>query len=658
VPSRKEAKNRPPEPSGSAARPRRIFGKGPRGRGLRLGLGLGLGPGTIGLLAALTAAALYTPTVPYGWVWDDTFLVSTHGAGGVGAEGFRPVASLLYRLEWVLGYGTPLFAHLASLILHAVATWLVFRLALHVGGRPLIAFLISLLFAAHPIHTEAVAYVSGRPDVLATVFALSALLLARSAELCSPEGCRSWKIWPAYFALAAAVLSDEVAIVTPLLLIGLDRWGRVPVPWRRRLTHYSGFFAIVLVYLLVRFTVGGGSEPVQGSAHAVSGVDPAARAWAVPIAFFELAKSLLVPYPLNAVRTLTAEEAASILNRLAPFALLLALAAFTFWRRRDPLARVGGLILLLAIVPALPIPWLLGSYGEERGLYFASVGFCLLVGSIYVWLASIVPNLRPVMVVAGVVVAGLAGAGTELRLPVWRDNVSLLESTAKADPRDPKPHIMLSDYFSADRSWAAALQEVDRALAIDPRNHEALARRVVFLSQLGRYQEAAETARRAIRLNPHDAMSYANLSDALVHLGKATEGVAAARRAVETDSTLVNAWYDYGVALAADGKVEDAIRAYRKAIALDPNQILALNNLGALLGSAGRLEEARDLYLKVVEIAPGSVEARMNLALAYFRLGDRDNAAKQRDQVKRLDPSALQELDRLMGTTPGRARPR
>src|SRR5947207_649160 len=83
------------------------------------------------------------------------------------------------------------------------------------GARRGIAFVAALLFAAPPVHVEAVAYISGLPDLLATVFVLTALLLARSAELCTPEGCRSWKIWPAYAAMVAAVLSDEVAIVTP-----------------------------------------------------------------------------------------------------------------------------------------------------------------------------------------------------------------------------------------------------------------------------------------------------------------------------------------------------------------------------------------------------------------------------------------------------------
>jgi len=601
----------------------------------------------LGILCAFAAIALYLPALPYGWVWDDRLLVLSNGAGGVGAEGFRLLTSLLFRLEWALGYGTPLFAHMVSIFLHGLATWLFFRMALRVGARPWIAFAATLLFAAHPVHAESVAYVSGLPDLLATVFVLTALLLARSAELCRPEGCRSWKIWPAYVAMVAAVLSDEAAIVAPLLLVGLDRWGPVRVPWRRRLTHYSGFFAIVLIYLLVRYASGGGSTPTPGSADAVSGIDAAARGWAVPMALLEYLKMLVFPHPLNALRTLHASEVASWTDRVAPFAALAVLALIVGWRRRDPLARAGALLLVLPLLPALPLPPFIGSFAVERGAYLASVGFCLIVASIYAWAARSFPVVRPLLFVAAVAIAALAALGTLLRLPVWRDNVTLLFAAAAADPSDPEPHLTLVDYFGQARQWPAALAEIDRAIALDPKNHAAVAKRTAILSQLGRHSEAEASARHALELEPNDAASYVNLSDALLQQGKIAEGVDAARRATEIDSTIADGWYNYGVALAAHGDAAGAIRAYQRTIALRPDDILAINNLGTILGGTGKMEEARDLFVRLVALAPKSLQARMNLALAYLRLGDREGAAREREAVRKLDPGAVKRLDEL-----------
>src|SRR5258706_15174998 len=161
-----------------------------------------------------------------------------------GAEGgSHPAVSALYRMEWLIGVGSPALYHFTSVLLHAAATWLVFRLIRGVGAAPGIAFGAALLFAAHPIHVEAVGYVTGRPDLLAAVCALGALGIARSAPVCAPGGCRWWRIYPAYALLAIAVLSDEVALVTPLLLIGLDRWGSPRIPARGRVTIYAGVVA-------------------------------------------------------------------------------------------------------------------------------------------------------------------------------------------------------------------------------------------------------------------------------------------------------------------------------------------------------------------------------------------------------------------------------
>ncbi|HYJ32617.1 MAG TPA: hypothetical protein VE326_05305, partial [Candidatus Binatia bacterium] len=340
-----------------------------------------MSPGLVALIPALAALVLYLPALRYGWVWDDGTLAVSHATKSALSEGFHPAVGALYRLEWFAGIGNPSFYHLTSVVLHAVATWLFYLLIRGViaggvgaedagagtragtgagtgagtrgGMGAAIAMGASLLFAAHPIHTEAVAYVTGRADLLATACALGALVIARSAPVCAPGGCRSWRVWPAYLLLAVAVLSDEVALVTPLLLVGLDRWGwpRVsdrggpptghearPTGHEGRATIYWGFTAVALASLLARI-----------GAHALRLNEPhdqvaaGAGIWAPLIAAGEYLRALLVPYPLNAMRTLTPSDAASWSLRLQALGGLALVALFTWLRRRDPLARVGAL---------------------------------------------------------------------------------------------------------------------------------------------------------------------------------------------------------------------------------------------------------------------------------------------------------------------------
>jgi len=617
-----------PPKSASEARPAVV--RGPREP---------MSPVLVALIPALAALVLYLPALRYGWVWDDGTLAVSHATRSALSQGFHPAVGVLYRLEWLAGIGNPSFYHLTSVLLHAVATWLFYLLIRGTGAGGAIAMGASLLFAAHPIHTEAVAYVTGRADLLATACALGALVLARSAPVCAPDGCRSWRVWPAYALLAIAVLSDEVALVTPLLLIGLDRWGSPRVSERGRRTVYWGFTAVAVAGLLARI-----------GAHALRLNEPhdqvaaGTALWAPLIAAGEYLRALLAPYPLNAMRSLTTADAASWALRLQALGALALIALFVWVRRKDPLARTGALLLFLPLLPALPIGPFQGTFVEERAAYFASAGFVFLVASLVAWIAG---RSRETRIAAAAVMAAIvlgAGALTMSRLPVWSSNVALLDDAVRHDPRDPAAHVALADQYIAEGNYHAALASLDRAIAVDSTRALAWHRRTLLLNRMGKLPEAEASGRHAVAIQPSEAIFWANLGDILTREGKTHDANAANGRAVALDPKNPDNWYNYGVSLAASDSLPQAMQAYRRAIALNPGHFQAVNNLGAALAISGRIPEARDVYLKAVELEPSSVQARMNLALAYLRLGDIAGASAQREAVQKLDPAAAMQL--------------
>ncbi|MEK7315893.1 MAG: tetratricopeptide repeat protein [Candidatus Eisenbacteria bacterium] len=617
---------------------------------------LSLSPNALAVVAGFVAGLLYLPSLQYGWVWDDALLASTRGAGGAAAEGFRPLLSLLQRGEWMLGAGGPALSHFTNLMLHAAGTWLFFHLAIHLGASAMIAFVTALLFGAHPVHVESVAFVSGRAAMMAAVFSLASLLAARIPAVRGPDGGGSRTIWLALALYAAAAFTDASAAVTPFLLVGLDRWATPRVPLAQRRNHYAGFFAIWLASLALRFLLP--AAPVATLAE--RGLPAGHEGAAIFHSLGTYLAMLAWPNPLNAIRSLSAGAAAA-----APWLPLLPLAALVaalVWsRRHDPLARVGGLVLLLGVVPALPLPGLAGPYAAERLAYLPSVGMCLLATSILAWLAEPPRGARTAATAIGLLLAGLAAYATVVRVPVWRDNVSLLQASAAADPRDPEPYLRLAEHHAAMGDAEAALSALDRAIERDSTLAGAFSTRALALGTLGRWSEAEASARRATTITPENAEAWANLGDALTQQGKSAEAIAASRRAVELDSTQALLWYNYGVSLAATQDAEGAGEAYRRALAIDSTYVGAWNNLGANLGGQGRLEEARHAYEKAVELAPSSLQARMNLALAYLRLGDKEGAARERTVIQRMDPAAarqlaefFKEIDRTAAPSPPR----
>ncbi|XP_059617887.1 protein O-mannosyl-transferase TMTC2 [Phlebotomus argentipes] len=197
----------------------------------------------IGLGCCTLAVALYINTLDAGFVYDDRravlgnpdVLTSTPwrqmldndfwgtpltDSGSHGS--FRPLCVLSFRLNHLLSGFRPFGFHLTNVLLHAVATGLVLKLARQLMTSGWGAAVAGVLFAAHPIHTEAVASVVGRADVVACIFYLVSLLAyMQHMEWRERDDQRSWLALLASFAAASlAILSKETAI-TALVLCAL-----------------------------------------------------------------------------------------------------------------------------------------------------------------------------------------------------------------------------------------------------------------------------------------------------------------------------------------------------------------------------------------------------------------------------------------------------
>lgn len=140
----------------------------------------------------------------------DLFSLSTTGGAQVGGGFYRPIQMVLYALiKQTWGDSTVAF-HSLNLFLHSLNVGMVFVLARWLGVRSGVAFLAALLWGVHPIHTEAVTYISGTADPLFTFFTL-AMIMVLLPDLAW------WRVGCAMVLLAGALLSKETAVVAPAL---------------------------------------------------------------------------------------------------------------------------------------------------------------------------------------------------------------------------------------------------------------------------------------------------------------------------------------------------------------------------------------------------------------------------------------------------------
>ncbi|PWC39207.1 tetratricopeptide repeat protein [Azospirillum sp. TSO35-2] len=162
------------------------------------------------------------------------------------------------------------------------------------------------------------------------------------------------------------------------------------------------------------------------------------------------------------------------------------------------------------------------------------------------------------------------------------------------------------------------------ALAVQPRQPDALHLLGMIACQTGRYAEAADLIGQAVAANRNVPDYHANLAFALQALGRSAEAERAARNALRLRSPFPEAANTLGNALNAQGKAEPAADAYRAALRARPDYAEAEGNLGTVLRSLGRAAEAEPLLRHALASQPGLIEARAALGLALLDLGHSD----------------------------------
>lgn len=183
---------------------------------------------------------------------------------------------------------------------------------------------------------------------------------------------------------------------------------------------------------------------------------------------------------------------------------------------------------------------------------------------------------------------------------------------------------------SGDLDAAEALYQ--SILDASPDHPDALNFLGVLTHQRGNSEAAIELIRRSIATDPTLPDRHANLGTILAECGRLDEAAAAYHEAIARSVTpspaLANAWNNLGAVLRAQERYDEAAQAYEKAIEIAPDHADAYNNYGNLMSLQGRVSEAVTYYFKAVTLSRRHDQSRKLLGIAYYTLGDLDNAAK------------------------------
>lgn len=508
---------------------------------------------------------------------------------------YRPLTHLTYWANHRLHGLDPAWFHAVNIALHVVVTMLVYRLALTMRISRTIAFTAALVFAVHPIHTEAVTSVVGRAELLSAIAVLGGLLCAWRSR--RPQAARAAWLAAAAALFGAGLLCKENAFVfLPLLVV--VAWIGEGQPLRQVLVrlNLTGelplFAGIGVAYLLLRWTLFGtltvGAEVARLDnplAHVSTEVRLATAASVLSdsIAQLALPLQLSADYSYDQIPVV---DSLSDPRLFVATALLLGLGLLFWELRRHSRAAAGGALFFLAAI-SLTSNFLfpIGTIRAERLLYLPSVGFCLVAGAAAAWALERSPRAA----VAALAVVLLAGsARTWVRNGDWATERTLYEATVRTSPRSAKAHHNLGVALDRDREYAESALAHRRSLAIDPTYEDAAFGIGCAAQRRGMTALALHWYEETIRLDPRHTLAHFNRGATYFNIGDIEAAEAAFRRGLAEEPEQPQLLMGLGFVRLAEGNPDAAREVLEQSRSLDPNDPQTRRALQlAMLTSAG-----------------------------------------------------------------------
>ena len=204
--------------------------------------------------------------------------------------------------------------------------------------------------------------------------------------------------------------------------------------------------------------------------------------------------------------------------------------------------------------------------------------------------------------------------------------------------------MLRSRAHEAMRNLAAAIADVEGALALTPQDARACNELGILCADAQQLDRAIDAFTRATRLDPRYARAFNNLGNALRSAGRIVDAASAFQRATAADPNYALAWANLGVVYRDLARDDDAAQALQRALALDPRQRLALTALAGVRRGQARIDEAANLYRQAVAIDARDANTWLLLAGTLAERDDLAAAAQAYREAEARDPKLLRAM--------------
>jgi tetratricopeptide (TPR) repeat protein len=525
---------------------------------------------------------------------------------------YQPVTWLSYLADVTLFGLEPGPMHLVNLLLHLIASLLLWRVLARATGREGPAFVVAMLFALHPLQVQSVAWIAERKGLLAAVLGLLAL------DRWIVGGRRARAL--ASLLFAASILAKPVWLPLPFLLLLLDQWPlRRPREWKDK----TGMFAVAAAGTVLAWLA-------QDSVKALStlgevGLGP--RLSNAVLAWGSTLRRLVAPFDLAAFYPFRFDHP---LWLVLAWGALLIVGSLIAWRMRErnPAWFTGWYWWLILQAPTVGLLQFGAQGTADRFSYLPLIG--LLVMLVY----GVRWQRRRVAIAAAGISIALAGGLSFRALSPWHDTVQLFEHSIARTGGSALEHQQLCRAYISRGEPMLAMRHSNRALFFAPNTPTVIFRHADLLFELGNYADAMERYREGLRLDPNRPGAWAQVA----RLFALQEDWVMAARAWYSalDLQQDDVVYVLGLAEAMHGQglTEEELALYQRALELDPS-LPGVRSEMAWIHATSEDERLRDpdVALRLAEtdvrMSDGQSARALEVeAAARAALGDLDEAVR------------------------------
>ncbi len=584
---------------------------------------------------------------------------------------YRPFTLVMFAIEYQIFGKSPFVGHFINVILFALTCVLLYFLLLkllkyrqksdneqaagsngfmEIMGHPeLVAFVTAILFAAHPIHTEAVANIKGRDEIMTLLGSLGAVWFSLKAFEKPDIKMTIWGCVLFFIGL----LSKENAI-TFVAIIPLVYWFFVKTDAKTAIKQAIPFIVPTLAFIILRGLAfrnsvkGVVSEEQFNSLNTFLGISSEPNKELMNNPFLQFVNFKYIPFSL-------AQKAATIIYTLGKYLQLLivphplthdyyprhvGIMSFGDWQVWLSIAVYGGLIALilrgvknrslmsfgmafflitLSIVSNIVFP--VGTNMAERFMFMPSVGFCLVLAVLLSNLGRKSANLGVSRQGLGVALAlvALFSLKTFTRNPAWQDNYTIFTTDIETSPNSAK--LQTSVGGETIEHFKNSTNEVEKKAKIT---------------------EAIGHLQKALEIHPPFKNPYLLMGNGYFYMKEYDKAIENYNKALTLDPDFKDVKNNLALVYREGGKtigqeqnnLPKSIEFLSKAIELDPKDVTAMSYLGTAYGMSNQPQKLIDVLTKALAIRYDKQDA-INISVAYRQLGNLAKAIEYEQLAKK-----------------------